>query len=233
MGKDKLRRFAENLTFRHLVQPPLEKIIQENHPLKGNWNQTIFGTDKPLILELGCGKGEYTIGLSRAYPDKNFIGVDIKGARLWRGAKTIQDEKITNAAFLRTRIEFISSFFNPGEVNEIWITFPDPQLKERRAKKRLTAPGFLLQYQKFLAPNGCVHLKTDSSELYQFTLGVLKKNNLEILWQSEDIYSELQHLPNLSIKTYYENRFIEQGKKITYIQFKLNSAERYFFPENI
>ena len=154
MGKDKIRRFEENATFRCVVQPEFEEIFRKDYRLKGRWREDFFGNPNPIVLELGCGRGEYTVSLAERFSDRNFIGVDIKGARLWRGAKTATENAMPNVAFLRTRIEFIDSFFAPGEVDEIWITFPDPQLRKNRVKKRLTAPLFLERYARFLKPGG-------------------------------------------------------------------------------
>ncbi|MFI3315827.1 MAG: tRNA (guanosine(46)-N7)-methyltransferase TrmB, partial [Rikenellaceae bacterium] len=189
MGKDKIRRFAENETFKCMVQPEFNDIYGSSYALKGRWREDFFKNDNPIVLELGCGRGEYTVGLAKAYPDKNFIGVDIKGARMWRGARTITDENIPNGGFLRTRIEFISSFFAENEVDEIWITFPDPQLKKNRVKKRLTSPMFLPLYSKFLKPEGSVNLKTDSLHLHLYTKEVIKHNSLEQLIANDDIYN--------------------------------------------
>ncbi len=222
MGKYKLRRFAENEHFKHLIQPDIAEVLNQKHRLFSKWNAQFFEKEQPLVLELGCGKGEYTLGLARNFPEKNFLGIDIKGARLWRGAKTVEDEKISNAGFLRTRIEFIDSFFAPSEIDELWITFPDPQLKERRAKKRLTAPGFLNKYNQFLKPDGIIHLKTDSKELYDFTLDVIRQNKLEIIDQTENLYETHAGNPILAIQTHYEQLFRGKGKNITYLQFRLN-----------
>ena len=161
MGKDKLRRFRENLTFPCFVQPAFEEVFRNDHPLKGHWNAEFFHNDRPIVLELGCGKGEYTVALAERDPDRNYIGIDIKGARMWRGAKTATERGMKNVGFLRTRIEFINGLFAEGEVAELWITFPDPQLKTRRAKKRLTSPLFLEYYARMLRPNGAINLKTD------------------------------------------------------------------------
>ena len=178
MGKDKLKKFAENKTFRCLVQPEFDEIFGKDHPLKGRWHADFFRNDRPIVLELGCGKGEYTVALAVDDPARNYIGVDIKGARMWRGAKTATEQGMDNVGFLRTRIEFITSFFAPGEVSELWITFPDPQLKTRRAKKRLTAPPFLACYAQLLAPGGWINLKTDSQHLYRYTGEVIRRCGL-------------------------------------------------------
>jgi len=221
LGKDKLRRFAELNRFDRVFQPGMAEITDKDYRLKGKWKQEVFQNDNPLILELGCGKGEYTIGMARHFPGKNFIGVDIKGARMWKGAKASHDEKILNAAFLRTRIELISSFFGPDEVDEIWITFPDPQPTERRKKKRLSGSLFLSQYQGFLTDNGIVHLKTDSDLLYGYTLDLIKNNNQEILFSTSDLYHSDILDDILDIKTYYELKFLETGSNINYLKFRL------------
>ncbi|MEG1645141.1 MAG: tRNA (guanosine(46)-N7)-methyltransferase TrmB [Alistipes sp.] len=222
MGKDKLRRFEENLTFACFVQPEFEAIFHQDHPLKGRWQKDFFKNDLPIVLELGCGKGEYTVALAEREPNKNFIGIDIKGARMWRGAKTIQEQGLTNAGFLRTRIEFIESFFASGEVSEIWITFPDPQLKTRRAKKRLTSPFFLTAYARFLADKGIIHLKTDSQHLYQYTQAVIQYFNLPCAVANDDIYGSGFADEVLSVKTAYEERFLSHGLPITYTRFSLD-----------
>src|ERR1051325_9312258 len=179
MGKMKLQRFAENQTFTNLLQPKLG-YPPEGFTLKGKWNKDFFKKDQPIVLELGCGRGEYTIGLARRFPDKNFIGIDIKGARLWRGAKTGMEENLTNVGFLRILIDQIQYFFGENEVSEIWITFPDPQPQLSRERKRLTHPQFVNRYAGFLKPNGIIHLKTDSTSLYEYTLETIaaQKNKL-------------------------------------------------------
>jgi tRNA (guanine-N7-)-methyltransferase len=217
--------------FSNAIQAPFEQIFHKDHPLKGRWQKEIFNNNHPLVLELGCGKGEYTVNLARHDQVRNYIGVDIKGARIWRGAKTALEENIRNAAFLRTRIEFIESFFAPGEVSEIWVTFPDPQLKTRRTKKRLTSPGFLQKYRNIMIPGGIIHLKTDSAELYKYTLRVLSVNNLEILSATSDLYGNNSTDPALFIRTYYESLFLEQGKKITYIRFRLSEQTDFLEPD--
>jgi tRNA (guanine-N7-)-methyltransferase len=221
MGKDKLRKFAENLTFENLVQPEFDDVFRRDHPLKGRWGAEFFGNARPIVLELGCGKGEYTVGLGAADPDRNFIGIDIKGARMWRGAKTATEMGMRNVGFLRTRIEFINSFFGPGEVSELWITFPDPQLKKGREKKRLTSPVFLAYYAGFLAPGGKINLKTDSRELHDYTLEVIAENDLPCEGACADIYGTGLVDPALSLKTTYERRFLAEGKPITYLRFGL------------
>ncbi len=221
MGKDKLRRFAENLTFECMIQPDFEEIFHRDHPLKGHWREKFFGNDHPIVLELGCGKGEYTIALAQRDPDRNYIGVDIKGARMWRGAKTATERQMRNVAFVRTRIEFIGSFFGEDEIDEIWITFPDPQLKTRRAKKRLTSPLFLESYARMLKPEGAINLKTDSQHLYEYTDAVVRRFGLPCEISNRDIYGSGFADEVLSVKTAYEQMFLERGLPITYTRFSL------------
>lgn len=227
MGKDKLRKFAENLTFSCLVQPDFSDIFNRDHPLKGRWREDFFHNDAPIVLELGCGKGEYTIALAEREPGRNFIGIDIKGARMWRGAKTAVERDIRNAGFLRTRIEFIGSFFAEGEVDELWITFPDPQLKTRRAKKRLTGPMFLERYARLLKPGGAINLKTDSKHLFRYTSAVIDRFGLECRIAEEDIYGSGFADEILSVKTAYESMFLERGLPITYTRFSLGSRREF------
>jgi tRNA (guanine-N7-)-methyltransferase len=217
MGKDKLRKFEENKLFRHIFQPSSDEIMNPDLGFKGHWNEK-FGNSNPIVLELGCGKGEYTVALSRKYPDKNFIGVDIKGARLWRGAKTVAEENIPNAAFLRIRIEFIDNFFAQNEIDEIWITFPDPQINKPR--KRLTSPLFLDRYCKFLKNEGIIHLKTDSRMLYNYTLNVINDKKFTLLSSYTDISAQNPDDELLSIKTFYEAQYSAKGIPITYLKFK-------------
>lgn len=186
MGKDKLRKFKENETFKCLIQPCTDEVLGKDHPLKGHWGEKMFGNDRPIVVELGCGKGEYTIDLALRNPGCNYIGVDIKGARLWKGAKYATEHSLPNVAFLRTRIEFIESLFAPEEVSEIWITFADPQIG--REKKRLTSPLFLSRYRNFLKKRGIVHLKTDSRYLHEYTRAIAEQNGLEILACTSDLY---------------------------------------------
>ena len=221
MGKDKLRRFEELGSFERVFQPRMEEISGKKYKLSGTWKQEVFHNSNPLILELGCGKGEYTIGMARHFPEKNFIGIDIKGARMWKGARESHQEKILNAAFLRTRIELITSFFEEDEVDEIWITFPDPQPTERRKKKRLTGSLFLTFYQKFLSDGGIVHLKTDNDLLYNYTLKLIEANNLELLFSTSDLYHSEIVDDILEIKTFYEKKFLEAGSNINYLKFRL------------
>ena len=228
MGHDKLRKFAENETFGCLLQPSAQDLLRNgyfslsDHPVKGHWGERFANPDAPLVLELGCGKGEYTIDLSQRVPDKNYIGVDIKGARLWKGAKYATEHALGNVGFLRTRIEFITAFFAPEEVSEIWLTFSDPQVRSENS--RLTSPIFLERYRKFLAPGGRIHLKTDSQFLYQYTLAVCKANGLPVLACSEDLYAEAGRFdPCLTeVQTFYEQMFRGQGYPIKYLCFTLD-----------
>ena len=199
MGHGKLKKFADNETFRCLLQPDASSVLAKpegsrelilrDHPIKGNWNREMFAKEQPIVVELGCGKGDYTIALARRHPDMNFIGVDIKGARLWKGAKEATEQAMGNVAFLRTRIEFIDAFFGPAEVSQIWLTFSDPQLRGSE-NARLTSPLFLQRYSHFLVPDGIVHLKTDSRFLYEYTRFVIRANGLEVLASGVDIYSD-------------------------------------------
>ena len=225
MGHHKLERFAENLTFPNLFQVSFEQLKNEGFALKGHWHEH-FSNHNPITLELGCGKGDYTISLARIHPDRNYIGVDIKGARLWRGAKTGCEENMANVAFIRTRIELIEGFFAPDEVSEIWITFPDPQPKKEF--KRLTCERFLSYYKAFLKPGSPIHLKTDSLELHQYTRDeVIAPAGYKVEYATEDLYStpanEHPDIPCLAeaqmTQTFYERMFLAEGKPITYIKF--------------
>lgn len=221
MGKNKLARWTELGSYDNVFQPAIKDVSGKDHPIKGRWNRELFKNENPIVLELGCGKGEYTVGLAKSFPENNFIGIDIKGARMWRGAKTANEQNLPNVAFLRTRIEFINSFFSEDEVDEIWITFPDPHPGGRNSNKRLTSPQFLNAYRQFLKDNGLIHLKTDNKELYNFTFDVLKKNDLEIIFSTRDVHSEKTD-NILSIRTHYEKIFMDAGQKINYISFRLN-----------
>lgn len=227
MGKDKLKRFAENRSFACFVEPEFEQMFRTDHPLKGRWHADFFHNDNPIVLELGCGKGEYTVALAARNPDKNFIGVDIKGARMWRGAKTATETGMTNVGFLRARIEFITSLFAEGEVSEIWITFPDPQLKSRRAKKRLTSPIFLEYYAQLLATDGWINLKTDSQHLYNYTQAVIAQFGLWCEVANNDIYGSGYADEVLSVKTAYETVYLQRGLPITYTRFSLGNQKSF------
>jgi tRNA (guanine-N7-)-methyltransferase len=224
MGKNKLVRWTELGSYDNVIQPEIEDVSGKDHPIKGRWNQDLFKNGNPITLELGCGKGEYTVGLANNFPHDNFIGIDIKGARMWRGAKTSNEQKLPNVAFLRTRIEFINSFFSSDEVDEIWITFPDPHPGGRNSNKRLTSPWFLNSYRLFLKDKGLIHLKTDNKELYDFTCKVLSHNNVETIISTNDLYTE--KIDNiLSIRTHYENIFLDAGLKINYLSFRLDKEK--------
>lgn len=229
MAKKKLARFAEMETFRHVIQPSFQEVFKKKYKLNGQWNLQFFKNSNPIILELGCGKGEYTVGLARLFPDKNFIGVDIKGSRMWKGAKSVLDEKLNNVGFIRTRIDFIHSFFKTDEVDEIWITFPDPQPK--KAYKRLTSSRFLSYYQEFLKNDGIVHLKTDNDDLYRYTKELVVLNDLEIVSDYDNLYNKITEDPVLSIKTFYERSFLELNKRIHYLNFKLKKDKNLEEPE--
>ena len=221
-SKNKLKRFKENDTFSNVFQPTREELVKKEYHLKGNWNTTFFKNNNPLVLELGCGKGEYSVALAQKYPDKNFIGIDIKGARFWRGAKTAIEEEIPNVAFLRTQIELIDHAFAENEVDEIWITFPDPQIKYKRTKHRMTNSEFIQRYKKILKPNGFVNLKTDSEFMHGYTLGLLQGEGHEIIYANHDVYkNEGSPEEVTSIQTFYEEQYLEQNKPITYIRFKI------------
>jgi len=218
MGKGKTQKFKEIASFSHVVQPSIEE-TRKGIAQKGCWNHW-FKNDNPIILELGCGKGEYTVSLAKRFPEKNFIGIDIKGARIWKGAKYALENKLLNTGFLRANIEEIIHYFAPEEVEEIWITFPDPQLKLKRAKKRLTHPVFLKQYKLILKTNGVIHLKTDSQFLHTYTLGVINGMGLTLIDSTLDIYRSDIIRKHIKIKTFYERKFLEEGKPITYCSFK-------------
>lgn len=213
MGKDKLRRFAEISTFENVIQ------LEEGHALKGKWLENHFKNNHPLVLELACGKGEYAVEMARQFPQNNFIGVDYKGNRIWRGAKTALEEGVNNVAFLRIQIEQILDYFEPDEVSEIWITFPDPQPQVSRERKRLTSPRFLENYRKILQPGGFIHLKTDNDELYNYTLEKIKELNMQLHISTDNLYHSVYADEILSIKTYYEKKYLQNNKNINYLKF--------------
>lgn len=223
MGKNKLKKFAEMKEFRCVIEAPGYDFNNYEHPLKGRWNGEFFSTHAPITLELGCGKGEYTVGLARRTPGSNFIGIDIKGARIYTGAKTVETDGIPNAGFLRTRVESLPAFFAPGEVSEIWITFPDPQLK--KTNKRLTSTRFLTYYRRFMGPDGVVNLKTDSPFLYEYTRRLAVKNHLEILDNTDDLYSREEDCLEKEIQTFYEQQWLNRGKTIKLLKFRLGDNE--------
>ena len=221
-SKNKLKRFRENETFSNVIQPTREEVMDGEFPLKGNWSKDFFKNDKPIVLELGCGKGEYSVGLAREYPEKNFLGIDIKGARFWRGAKTALEEGLENVGFLRSQIELVDLLFGENEVDEIWITFPDPQIKYKRTKHRMTNAEFLQKYKKILKPTGVVNLKTDSEFMHGYTLGLLHGEGHEIIQANHDVYkNEYSPKEVIGIQTFYEKQYLEQGKPITYVQFRI------------
>jgi len=211
-------------SFNNVIEPETVEVKAKEHSLKGNWNKEIFKNNNQIVLELGCGKGEYSLGLATKFPSVNFIGIDIKGARIWRGAKTAYENKIPNVSFLRTRIEFIKSFFSEDEVDEIWITFPDPHPKRRNQNNRLTSPYFINSYRSFLKNKGIIHLKTDNTQLYKYTHEIAEYNNLEIISATGDLYSGEINNDILSIRTHYENIFLSQGIKINYLSFRLDKS---------
>ncbi len=223
-SKNKQKRFKENETFSNLLQPDRQTLLDDNFELKGKWHKDFFKNDNPIVLELGCGKGEYSLGLAERYPEKNFIGIDIKGARIWRGAKTALEKEMKNVGFIRMQIELLDKAFAEGEVSEVWITFPDPQIKYKRLKHRLTNPNFLELYKKIMEKNGILHLKTDSEYLHGYTLGLLQGLGHEILYAHHNIYKNTEAPEILTnIQTFYEKQFLEINKPITYIKFKLKN----------
>ncbi len=218
-NKNKLQRFAENRTFTNLFQYSFDD-LKNGFPLKGKWRD-FFKNNHPIILELGCGKGEYTIGLAEKYPNKNFIGVDVKGARLWRGLKNAREKELDNVAFIRTQIDLIHFFFGKNEISEIWITFPDPQIKKKNERKRLTSPKFLNKYREFLKPKGIIHLKTDALLLYDYTIEVVEDEGYNILFTNEDVYNSGINNEVTSIQTFYEKKWLQYNTPIKYLQFEV------------
>lgn len=222
MAKKKLKRFKENEAFPHVIEPKFIDLKQNNFHLKGNWNSSFFKNNNPIILELGCGKGEYTVGLAESCFENNYIGVDIKGARLWRGAKTSFEANMKHVAFLRTRVDFIEFCFGENEISEIWCTFSDPHLGHRKnIKKRLTSPKFLTKYQQILKNDGHIHLKTDDPVLYAYTQDVIKHNKLKLIYDISDIYANDNSHIVPPIQTFYEKMWIEEGRTIRYLCFEL------------
>lgn len=220
MAKHKLARFAEMETFEHVFHAPFELVKDADFEMKTKWHK-FFGNNNPIIVELGCGKGEYTVGLAEKYPENNYIGVDVKGARIWRGAKETLSKGLKNVAFVRTRIDFIEKIFGKNEISEIWITFPDPQKDKRR--KRLTSPMFLERYKQILEKDGIINLKTDSRVMYLYTRNLAKSNNYKIIIDTDDLYNTKGISNDLEIKTFYEQMWLDEGKKIHYLKFNLSS----------
>ncbi|MDR0427130.1 MAG: tRNA (guanosine(46)-N7)-methyltransferase TrmB [Dysgonamonadaceae bacterium] len=229
MGKNKLQKFADMDGYPHVFQYPFSVLKDKGFEMKGHWNELFFKNQHPVVIELGCGKGEYTVGLARLFPEKNFIGIDIKGARMWTGAKQALDENLTNVAFLRTNIELINHFFDSKEVSEIWITFPDPQMS--KANKRMTSSRFMTLYQNILKENGLIHLKTDSNFMFAYTSEMIKVNQLPVVIQTDDLYHRNEVDSILSIQTFYEQQWIERGLSIKYIQFICEPREQYIEPD--
>jgi len=225
VGKNKLSKFADMETFSNVLQVSFSEIQQQCHPMKGNWGQKFFHNENPIVLELGCGKGEYTVGLAELDKSKNYIGIDIKGSRMWQGAKYATVNGLTNVGFLRTHIEMIGQFFDQNEVSEIWLTFPDPQMKKTR--KRLTSTRFVELYRQFLKPGGIIHLKTDSNFQYQYTLEMASRNNFEIISNNDNVYGNGAVDRVLQIKTYYEKQWLGRGLTIKYISFIPHQGELF------
>ena len=220
-SKNKLKRFNQNSTFPNVIQPSREELIENKFPLKGNWRKDFFKNENPIVLELGCGKGEYSVYLAKENLHKNFIGIDLKGARLWAGAKESLILELTNVAFIRAQIELVSDLFSENEIDEIWITFPDPQIKHKRTKHRLTNPQFLAKYKNILKPEGFIHLKTDSEYMHGYTLGLLQGMGIEVEYAHHDLYTNPYAPKEASaVQTYYEKIYLEENKPITYLKFK-------------
>jgi tRNA (guanine-N7-)-methyltransferase len=216
--KKKLIHFEENLTFPHLFQPKYHDLTG-GFILRQRWNEEFFRNGKPITLELGCGKGEYTVGLAEKYPERNFIGIDYKGARLWRGCKTVEEKGLVNVAFIRNMADHLEKFFAPDEVSEIWVTFPDPQPKKER--RRLTAPVFLEKYRKVMHPGGIIHLKTDNIEFFEYTLEIVAQGGHNLLWSTDDLYHSNVYDEVMDIQTFYEKIWLAEGKRICYLRFTL------------
>ena len=222
-SKNKLKRFKENEGFNNVFQPSREDLLNDKFNLRGNWNRLAFKHSNPIVVELGCGKGEYTLGLAKMFPEKNFIGIDIKGARFWKGAKTSLSEKINNVVFIRTQIELIENIFLMDEISEIWITFPDPQIKYKRTKHRLVNMDFLNRYKNILIKGGIINLKTDSDFLHGYLIGLIQGMGHEIIYSNHDIYnSSGVPIEATAIQTYYESLYLAEGKPITYLKFRYN-----------
>ncbi|MDR3706398.1 MAG: tRNA (guanosine(46)-N7)-methyltransferase TrmB [Paludibacteraceae bacterium] len=230
MGKNKLKKFSDMESFPHVFQLSFDDIrAGAEFDMKGEWNNRFFKNNNPIVIELGCGRGEYTVGLAKFFPDKNFIGIDIKGARMWVGAKESHEEEMTNVAFLRTKIEMLSHFFGKDEVSEVWITFPDPQMK--KVTKRMMATNFMAQYQTFVRPGGIMHLKTDSNFMFTYSREMIKANGYEELFQTPDLYHSDIVDDILGIKTYYEQQWLARGLDIKYLKFELQPREQFMEPD--
>jgi tRNA (guanine-N7-)-methyltransferase len=229
VGKNKLSKFADLETYEHVVQISYKNLVAETFKLKGKWSEAFFGNQHPLILELGCGKGEYTVQLARHFPECNFLGVDIKGSRMWTGAKQGMEWGLKNVGFLRTNIENIDLFFGPEEVSEIWLTFPDPQMKKLR--KRLTATNFIAKYRQIMVPDGMIHLKSDSNFMYKYTEAMVAENHFEVIKKTEDLYNSPILDEVLSIKTYYERQWLDRGLSIKYLAFRLSHKQELTEPD--
>ncbi|MFR9166044.1 MAG: tRNA (guanosine(46)-N7)-methyltransferase TrmB [Dysgonomonas sp.] len=229
MGKNKLKKFACMEEYPHVFQYPFATLQEKGFEMKGKWNDDFFKNDNPIVLELGCGKGEYTVGLAKLFPNKNFIGIDIKGARMWTGAKQSLEEEMNNVAFLRTHIELINHFFDKGEVAEIWLTFPDPQMN--KTNKRMTSTRFMKLYGQILPENGIIHLKTDSNFMYFYTAEMIKENNLPVLYQTNDLYHSDYVDEILKIQTFYEQQWLARGLKIKYVKFGYRDRDKWIEPD--
>lgn len=229
MGKNKLAKFANMEEYPHVFQYPFAALQEKGFEMKGKWNEKFFKNNNPIILELGCGKGEYTVGLAKLYPENNFIGIDIKGARMWSGAKQSLEEKLSNVAFLRTHIELLSNFFDQGEISEIWITFPDPQMN--KVNRRMTSTRFMKLYGQFLKSNGVIHLKSDSNFMFTYTSGMVDLNKLKVLFKTDDLYHSGLVDDVLTIKTFYEQQWIARGLNIKYIKFEYSHKDEWIEPD--
>jgi ATP-binding protein involved in chromosome partitioning len=230
VSKNKLQKIEEINTYSHVFQYPFAVLQEKNFDMKGKWNELFFKNNRPVVIELGCGKGEYTVGLAKRFPEKNFIGIDIKGARIWSGATQAKQENLKNVAFIRTRIELIDRFFAPGEVSEIWLTFPDPQMK--KVNKRMTSTRFMKLYSLILKENGEIHLKTDSRFMFTYTCEMAKANHFPVSVQTDNLYESQSADKILSIKTFYEQKWLERGIPVKYIRFTLETRETYVEPQS-
>ena len=228
MGKNKLKKFASMAEYEHVFQYPFSVLKEKGFELKGKWNSSFFKNNNPIVLELGCGKGEYSVELAKMFPDKNFIGIDIKGARMFSGATQAVEENLSNVAFLRTHIELIDHFFDKGEVSEIWITFPDPQMN--KVNRRMTSARFVKLYGNILSDNAIIHLKSDSNFMYQYTLEIIKANGLRVIFETKDLYNSGVADEILKIKTFYEKQWLARGLNIKYIKFEYRDKEEWVEP---